>query len=265
MADYSLELSEEEVARYRLMAAQARANEADAWQAAGIVPGARVADIGCGPGATLVVMADIVGAAGYVVGVDAEPAAVAAARALVAQSGAGNAEVTEGTADSTGLDLGSFDVVVMRHVLAHNGGREEAIVRHLADLLRPGGCVYLVDVEMTAMRMPDAGTDVLDLAERYLEFHRSRGNDPQIGLRLGELLRSAGLTVLDHRGSYNIMTAPPGMRPPSWAARDAMVTAGLATPDDVSRWQVALERLDSQADRPMLFMPYFTATGQRPG
>jgi SAM-dependent methyltransferase len=263
--NYALELSDEEVARYRMMAERARVDEAQAWQRAGIVPGARVADVGCGPGATLVAMADVVGPDGSVVGVDAEPEALAAARALVARSGARNAEVVEGSAESTGLEAGSFDVVVMRHVLAHNGGREPAIVSHLAGLVRPHGCVYLVDVEGTAMRMLGASADVLELADRYLQFHRSRGNDLQIGLRLGELMRSAGLTVLDHSGSYNIMTAPPGMRPPSWAARDAMVAAGVATPDDVARWQRALEQLDSQEDRPVLFMPFFTATGQRPG
>jgi ubiquinone/menaquinone biosynthesis C-methylase UbiE len=264
MSDYSLVLSDEEVTRYRWMAAQARADEADAWQAAGIVPGAHVADVGCGPGVTLLEMADVVGPTGSVVGVDADSEAVDTARALIARSGVDNATVGTGAADSTGLAAGSFDVVVMRHVLAHNGGREEAIVSHLAELVRPGGCVYLVDVDMTAMRMRGAGNDAMELAGRYIEFHLSLGNDPQIGLRLGELLSAAGLTVLDHRGWYTVMSAPPGLRPPAWAARDAMVAEGMATPEDVARWQRALEELDAQEKRPVLFAPFFAAAGRRP-
>ena len=49
---YSLELSDQERARYRMMAAGAADNEQLEWEAAGIKPGARVVDVGCGPGAS---------------------------------------------------------------------------------------------------------------------------------------------------------------------------------------------------------------------
>ena len=81
---YALRLSDDELGRYRMMAARARAEEGDLWALAGIVPGARVADVGCGPGAMLVTLAEVVGSTGQVVGVDADPAAVAAARAAQA-------------------------------------------------------------------------------------------------------------------------------------------------------------------------------------
>lgn len=54
-------------------------------------------------------------------------------------------------------------------------------------------------------------------------FHAMRGNDPRIGLRLSHLLRAAGLEVASFTGSYSIIDAPPGMRPPAWAAREAML------------------------------------------
>src|SRR6266508_3779502 len=75
----------------------------------------------------------------------AEQAAVAAATALVAAAGLANVTVREGRADRTGLAAASRDVVMLLHVVAHNGGAEDAIVAHLAGLLRPGGCLYLVD------------------------------------------------------------------------------------------------------------------------
>jgi hypothetical protein len=58
---YALALSEAELTRYRMMAEQARSAEADPWRRAGIVPGARVADVGCGPGALLPALAAAVG------------------------------------------------------------------------------------------------------------------------------------------------------------------------------------------------------------
>jgi 2-polyprenyl-3-methyl-5-hydroxy-6-metoxy-1,4-benzoquinol methylase len=113
------------------------------WALAGIGPAAQVADVGCGPGAMLPALAGAVGPDGRVAGVDADPGAVAAARALAAAAGLGNVTVLQGRADRTGLAAGSLDVVMVRHVLAHNGGAEDAIVAHLATLLRPGGCLYL--------------------------------------------------------------------------------------------------------------------------
>ena len=264
MAEYALQLSEAEVDRYRAMAERARVVEADLWQTAGIVPGARVADVGCGPGATLLVMAQIVGSAGSASGVDADPAAVETAQELIRRSGFEHASVRLGSADDTGLEPGSVDVAVMRHVLAHNGGREPAIVEHLAGLVRPGGCVYLVDVDLTAFRVLDADPETLQMMERYTAFHRGRGNDPHIGLRLGQLLERAGLEVLQHGGAFDVLQVPPGMRPPAWAAREAMQAEGHASAEDLARWGSALERQDREAARPMAFLPRFWGIGRRP-
>jgi SAM-dependent methyltransferase len=261
-SSYALRLSDAELARYQMMATVARQKERDLWQAAGLVSGASVADVGCGPGAMFPALVDAVGAAGRVFGVDGDSSAVAAAQALVAQEGWSNVDVRQARADATGLTPGSVDAVMMRHVLAHNGPTEAAIVSHLATLVRPGGCVYLVDVEASAIRIRPSDPEVEELNDTYRRFHAARGNDLVTGLRLGELLAGAGLEVLDHQGWYNIISAEGGMRPPAWAARDAMVAGGFASEEDVQRWDAALERLTTQ--RPTLFAPVFGAVGRRP-
>jgi SAM-dependent methyltransferase len=261
---YALALDEAEVARYRLMAEQARAAEAGLWQEAGIVAGAQVADVGCGPGALLPALAAAVEPGGKVAAIDADPDAVAAAGALVAKAGLVNVAVRAGQAERTGLPAGSRDVVMLRHVLAHNGGREDAIVAHLVTLLRPGGCLFLVDADGTAIRTVPEDPDLADLAQRYVQLHLDRGNDVQAGLWLGERLVRAGLELVDYRGTYVIRPLPPGMRPPSWAARGTMVAAGLANKQDVARWDRAFARVDAAASRPTLFAPMFAAIGRRP-
>jgi SAM-dependent methyltransferase len=261
---YALALDEVEVTRYRLMAEQARAAEAGLWQEAGIAAGARVADVGCGPGALLPALAAAVAPDGKVVALDAHPEAVAAARALVAAAGLVNVTVQAGQAERTGLPAGSQDVVMLRHVLAHNGGREDSIVAHLATLLRPGGCLFLVDADGTAIRTVPEDPDLADLAQRYVKLHLARGNDVQAGLWLGERLVRAGLELVDYRGTYAIRPLPAGMRPPSWAARGAMVAAGLATKEDLARWERAFARADAAGSRPTLFAPVFAAIGRRP-
>jgi SAM-dependent methyltransferase len=261
---YALELDPGEVDRYRLMAAQARAAEADLWELAGIGPGAVVADVGCGPGALLPALSEAVGPEGRVEAVDAEPRTVAAARALAAAAGLGNVSVAEGRADHTGLEPGSLDVVMLRHVLAHNGGAEDAIVAHLAGLVRPGGCVYLVDVDATAMRTLPEHADLTDLGERYAAFRAARGDDNRAGLRLADRLARAGLEMLEFRGRYFIGQPPPSVRPPSWAAREAMVVAGVASEDDVRRWERAFHEVQTAPVPPTIFAPVFTAVGRRP-
>lgn len=264
MPEYALAVSDEEVQRYRMMAAHAAATEAAWWRQAGIVPGAVVADVGCGPAATSVEMARAVAPGGRVVGVERDPEALAAARAVVGSAGIDNVELRQGEATVTGLDTSSMDVAVSRHVLAHNGGSEQAIVDHLAGLVRPGGCVYLVDVDLTAIRMLDGDPALADLGERYADFHRRRGNDPSVGLRLGKLLAGAGLEPFLHDGRHVILPVQPGFRPPSWAAREAMVAEGVATTDDLARWAAGFARMDAAAVRPTVFLPGFTAIGRRP-
>ena len=259
-ARYSLQLSEPEVARYRMMAASAADHEAAEWSAAGVRSGARIADVGCGPGAVLRLLAERAGPAGEAVGIDADPAAVAIAEQQTADLP--QARVQVGQADATGLPPGAFDVVMCRHVLAHNGGREAAIVGHLASLTAPGGCVYLVDVDATALRLTSAGPELDDLHERYAEFHRARGDDLSVGLRLGDLLGEAGLTVERYACRAPVVRVPPGMRPPSWAAREEMVAQGFATEADVERWAEGFARLDAAEPRPWLFPASFVAIGR---
>ena len=262
MSDYALKLSEAELARYRFMAELAARMERDLWTAAGVVEGATVADVGCGPGAVSAVLAELVGPAGRVLAVDREDEAVAAARATA--SGVANLSVGVGRADDTGIPPGSVDVVMIRHVLAHNGPRLDAIVSHAASLVRPGGSVYLADIEGSALRTRPSDPDFDDLNARYTQWHERQGNDLSVGLRLGELLAGAGLENVEHHGRYQIFPVPPGLRPPGWAAREALVAAGLATEDDVDRWNAAFERLDQVQPRPFMFTPLFFAFGRRP-
>lgn len=263
---YALKLSDDELERYRMMAARARVEEHDLWSAAGIVSGAQVADVGCGPGAMLVTLAEVVGPTGHVVGVDADPAAVGAARVAFAaarlRAALAPGTVRRGRADATGIPPGSVDAVVLRHVLAHNGGSEQRILNHLAGLVRPGGRVYLLDVDLAGAAQGPAVAG--ELHDRYVRWHRSRGNDPRVGRRLGELARRAGLTVVQER-CWTVRDAlPRGVRGPAWAARDELVRAGLATAADVRRWDAAFAKLDRASERPEYSVKVFAVVGRRP-
>jgi len=264
LSEYALKLSEAELARYQFMAESAAQAEADLWAAAGLAEGVAVADIGCGPGAVSAVLGRLVGPTGSVRAVDRDPDVVDEARLTAGRAGVDNVTFGVGSADETGIPHGTVDLVMIRHVLAHNGSREQAIVDHAATLVRPGGAVYLVDVDMPAVRLRPDDEDLADLSGRYQQWHAQQGNDVSVGLRLGELLVAAGLVDVEHHGRYQIFPIRVGFRPPSWAARNTLVAAGLATQGDVYRWEAAFGRVDEQEPRPTAFVPQFVAFGRRP-
>jgi SAM-dependent methyltransferase len=262
---YTLQLSEPERLRYRMMAGMARESEADLWEYAGIRPGARVADVGCGPGAVLAEIAQIVGLEGTAVGVEPGQPAREAAREELDSLGLEHVEVREGNGEATGLDPGAWDCVMMRHVLTHTGDAVERIVAHLATLLAPGGHLYLVDVDLDATRSSPVDPDVKEQFERYAEFHRALGNDVRMGARLGTLVRAAGLEVAEHRGTFQripaMLLADGG---PLVSAQDAMIAEGILTADEVGAWEAARQRFAAQPDAEMWFAT-FIAIGRKPG
>lgn len=260
---YALVLSDDEVRRYRAMAEGATAAERELWTLAGIGPGATVADIGCGPGAVSVMLAERVGPAGLVYAVDADRGAIERAAELARRSGLPQVRTMVADAAATGLAPASVDVAMLRNVLAHNGDRAQEIVAHAATLVRPGGCVYLVDVDGSAVRFRPANPDLADLHARYGRLHADRGNDIQIGLRLDELLEDVGLDVLSYTGRYSIMPLPSGVRSPAWAARTALLEAGLADAGDVERWDTAYRRMEAAPHPSTVFAPVFVGIGRR--
>lgn len=224
-APYSLALSDSEVERYRLMARVARTTEAVQWERAGIVAGAVVADLGCGPGLVLAELADVVGPTGRVAGVDRETSAIETASKLIEEHGLGNATVAEADAWASGLGEAMFDVVNIRHVLAHNTEEDRLrILSHAWDVLCPGRAIYVVDVDLTGGRHDPPADEVRELQDRYASYLRDTGRDPSIGPKLGSVLSTVGFDQIERWASFLI---PPvaalssSVRPPAWAARGA--------------------------------------------
>ena len=261
---YTLQLSEPERMRYRMMAALAREQEADLWERAGIVAGARVADVGCGPGAVLVEIAKIVGKAGTAVGVEPGQVARDAAREELDSFGLQHVDVRAGNGEATGLEPGVWDCVMMRHVLTHTGSAADRIVAHLATLLAPGGYLYLVDTDLDASRASPPDPDMIEQLERYADFHRALGNDARLGSRLGSMMRAAGLEIVEAQGAYQVIPASLlASGGPLVAAQDAMIDAGILSTDEVEPWHAARQRFAAQSDAE-LWMAGFHAIGRKP-
>jgi hypothetical protein len=180
-----------------------------------------------------VVLARIVGPAGRVIAVERDEAARARARALIAASGAVNVDVVVGTATDTGLPPRSVDVVVMRHVLAHNGLDEQRIVDHLVHL--SGRAAASPSSTSTAPPPASSTATPASRSSTTPTWSCTGGAATTCGPARAsrQLLTRAGLSVVLREGRYSIARPLPGVRPPAWAAREALVEEGLATADDV--------------------------------
>ena len=114
--------------------------------------GCRVLDLGCGAGRDVYLLAQLVGAAGSVVGVDMTAEQLAVARSHQAYHattfGYDNCRFLTGyieQLDELDLEPESFDVIVSNCVVNLSTDKE-AVLHNIARLLKPGGELYFSDV-----------------------------------------------------------------------------------------------------------------------
>lgn len=106
---------------------------------AGLKPGMRVLDVGCGAGDVALLASDMVGPRGSVIGIDHNASVLAHARARAQTVGHHNVEFQEHSLASFS-DPDSFDLVVGRYVFVHQDD-PTAFLRRARSFVRPGGAL----------------------------------------------------------------------------------------------------------------------------
>ena len=137
--EYILGHSDREIRRLMHQAAILRPITERLLRGAGIGRGMRVLDLGCGAGDVSMLAAELVGAAGSVVGIDRSQEAIAVARRRARTAELRHVHFEEATVGAfSGIQ--PFDMVIGRYVLIHQDD-PVAFIRKAADLARPGGVV----------------------------------------------------------------------------------------------------------------------------
>lgn len=158
----------------------------------GVTEGMHCLDVGCGGGDVTRSLARRCGTTGLVVGVDADAEVVA-----IAQSESASANAHFQCADVTTLECEPVDVIYARFLLSHVKDAP-ALLAHLRTLLKPGGVVAIEDVWFPG----HFSSPQCDAFDTYVEWYRAaaihRGADPDIGLRLREMLVDAGFEIVSH-------------------------------------------------------------------
>jgi SAM-dependent methyltransferase len=201
----------------------------------------RVLDIGCGAGDVSMLIADLVGASGEVVGVDRAPAALAAAQRKADEHGARNVSFREGDPGSLAFDK-PFDAAVGRYVLMFQANPSE-LIRRAAKHVRPGGIVAFHEPDRRGAGSQPPSPDYDRCCEYIVETFKRTGIETHMGGKLDAAFRAAGLIApimhLDSVGGG-------GSGGRDWAHQTSELLVTML-PEVVSRGVAAAGSIDTDA------------------
>ena len=192
---------EQEAVRLDLKTDAATVEKQALW--AGIKPGMRVADLGCGAGKTTFHLNRLVQPGGQAVGFDLAEPRIEYARAHYSDDGI-EYKVADIRQPLEGY--GQFDFIWIRFVLEYYLKGSFEIVKNVTQSLKPGGILCLIDLDCNCMRhfgLPDrlgrATVGVMDWLEKRLNF------DPYVGVKLYSFLYDLGYNEIDvHLSAHNM-------------------------------------------------------------
>lgn len=164
----------------------------DVLRRAGLQPGMRVLDVGCGAGDVALIAGRMVGPDGAVLGIDRTAEPLSLARQRAAQAGMGWVRFEQ--QDATALPPGPlFDAVVGRLLLI-NVPDPGGLLRTLVRQVRPGGVVAFQEMDITRCNAVPQTPVMQQLLVWGVTLFERAGLLPDAGTRLAALFRGAGIT-----------------------------------------------------------------------
>ena len=162
---------------------------------AGIVPGMRILDVGCGNGEVTLLVAKIVGETGNVVGIDQHESALTSARERAHKMALTNVTFQVGDLTNDPLDLQFFDAIVGRRVLMYLPD-PDATIRRLMPNLRPGGIMVFQESDSTMIPGRVESWPLHEQVNQWIwQTVEREGANIHLGFHLPNVLTQAGLAV----------------------------------------------------------------------
>ena len=191
MSAYYLGHSDRELDRLRAQARLIDPITSRFFREAGVTAGMRVLDVGTGTGEVAFLVADLVGGAGEVVGVDRASNALARAEARAGAESRSNVFFREGDPAQMSFDR-PFDAVVGRYVLQFQPD-PAAMLRKLAVRARPGGLIAFHEIDWDGVRSFPPSPTYEKCCRWIRETLQLLNVETRTGIKLHATFRAAGL------------------------------------------------------------------------
>ena len=188
---YALGYSESEFKRLESQGRFFRDLTEDVLRRAGVAPGMRVLDIGCGVGDVSLLAAELVGPSGAVLGVDSSAEAISTAQSRAAAAALNRVRFYVAELDAFDLDQ-KFDAVVGRLVLMYIPD-PAVTLRRLCRNLYPGGIVAMQEMAMPLARSKPEGSQFRKCVSWIIDTFERAGFEIDMGSRLFASFVDAGL------------------------------------------------------------------------
>jgi SAM-dependent methyltransferase len=232
---------------------------------AGLQPGMRVADLGCGVGATTRMIAEMVGPSGHVTGLDMSAAQLEQARDLCKASGLNNADFVEASAIDTGPPRASFDIIYCRFLLLHLVD-PPACLREMFALLKPGGTVVIEDGDLTTAHSIPASS-LNSFADLFGRLGPTRGLNYAMANNLFHLVSAAGFPEPDIEIHQPAVARGEDRFLLKWSvdeASEAYIGAGLVRREEMQAIRDAMDRDSRNLDLLVLMPKMFLVWAKKP-
>jgi 2-polyprenyl-3-methyl-5-hydroxy-6-metoxy-1,4-benzoquinol methylase len=158
---------------------------------AGVGPGMRVLDVGSGGGDVALLLADMVGESGRVIGFDRSAVGIETARAKVAKRGVPNVSFVVGGAAEVSFDE-PFDAVVGRYVLQFQAD-PAAMLAVLAGHAKPGAPIVFHELDWSGTRSVPSAPTYDQVCRWCVAALEQSGASAHMGLALAAAFTAAGL------------------------------------------------------------------------
>ena len=228
---------------------------------AGIRPGMRVLDLGCGVGDVSLVASRLVGPGGSVTGIDMDASAVEVARERAQAEGLSHATFVHSDLLSF-TTAAPFDAVVGRLILIHTPD-PAAVIRRAVSLLAPGGIVALQEGAFNRSALAGLPRPEWDRTVEAITASMTRlCKHAAVGVQLWRLLTDAGIVDIQSRGEVAVDGSPDTLMF-EWLAETArsIVTDGLELDGLPERLRAEMMETGGSAISPILY----AVSGRKPG
>ncbi|MBC2716279.1 MAG: methyltransferase domain-containing protein [Desulfobacteraceae bacterium] len=185
--------SDQETLRLKLKTDRATLEKQAKW--AGIKPGMRVADIGCGAGKTTFYLKKLIEPGGEIVGIDNSKIRIKDANHNFKSD---SIHFLCKNACNSLDDIGEFDFIWVRFLLEYHRLTSFEIVRNLTKILKPGGIICLIDLDHNCLNHFEAPEALIrSLAGLMNELETNKNFDPYAGRKLYSYLYDLNFENID--------------------------------------------------------------------